>query len=378
MPFLFNPLTGEFNISAASGGGGGGPISVESVTITGDAGLATLTSSNGTAPSNDGVDLLVKAGNGIGNNRSGGDLTIRTGNKGSGMGQPGSISFQISSTGTKGWDIDTSGSFIARADGVQTIGKQDDNRPQYIFVTNKITVGPQEKETYVGTGVEDFLGTDGTQISLVSINTNAEAGPRFAAQRVRGLNFENVNPVDTGDYLGVFQADGCISTSYNLQPGPKMRMEATETWSESSLGSKIVFSTLANASISSSDALTIDQDGSTIAHGTLQAERNVQIFGAASVAYTRKINVPDFTISDGIGAVILDFNGIQSTAEIVMPAAPFDGQQISFGSGPNGIPDLTLSPNIDQEINSPITSLTEGQTARYMYSEESATWYKIG
>lgn len=100
--------------------------------------------------------------------------------------------------------------------------------------------------------------------------------------------------------------------------------------------------------------------------------------GRISPAYARETSSTTITIGNYVSCQLVDYGSLQASGTITLPAAPVDGQEVSLGSGTNGITALTLQANAGQTLTGAITTLVVGTFARYKYALVSTTWYRIG
>lgn len=117
----------------------------------------------------------------------------------------------------------------------------------------------------------------GTIIQAVGANAAATARieidafggtPVFTARRADGTKAAPTALVNT-DEIGSFNYQGAISTTA-YGPGARMSAFATENWSGTASGSKLVFSTTPNTTQTLTDALTINQDQSVTVVGAVK------------------------------------------------------------------------------------------------------------
>jgi hypothetical protein len=67
-----------------------------------------------------------------------------------------------------------------------------------------------------------------------------------------------------------------------------------------------------------------------------------------------------------------------ATYTLVLPTAPLDGQPLYIGASASTIITLlTLSVTGSQTIDNALTTITQGNGAKYIYHAASTTWYKV-
>lgn len=112
-----------------------------------------------------------------------------------------------------------------------------------------------------------FSASAGTTIRTVGPNTtnnrvlnDAIGGiPIFTARRTNGT-IAAPTAIVSGNEIGSYNYHG-LNTTATYTSGARVSGYATENWSVSAAGGKIVFSTVPNTTLVMTDALTIDQDG---------------------------------------------------------------------------------------------------------------------
>ena len=85
----------------------------------------------------------------------------------------------------------------------------------------------------------------------------------------------------------------------------------------------------------------------------------------------------DITINNNVDHHILEPAATLTSGTLTMPSKPSDRQVISFSST-QAITALTLLPNAGQTMPNPITTLSAGGFAYYMYRAANTRWYRVG
>ena len=160
-----------------------------------------------------------------------------------------------------------------------------------------------------------LAGSDfGVAASRAFSNTAGSAGA-FLLYRARGTVAEPT-AVASGDNLGSFGARGRTDTGWPTALSPRFGFWATEAWTSTANGNKIIFSTTPNGSITRADQLTIDQDGAIIATRRFVSGVNTVTYSAtptfdASLGNTQKItltgNVTSSTLSNATAGQSINF-----------------------------------------------------------------------
>jgi hypothetical protein len=83
-----------------------------------------------------------------------------------------------------------------------------------------------------------------------------------------------------------------------------------------------------------------------------------------------------YTVPAGVCGTVFTPAGTLSTGTITMPATPADGMTVNLSSS-QAITTLTLNANTGQSILNPITTLSTGGSAAYLYRLSNTTWYRV-
>lgn len=124
------------------------------------------------------------------------------------------------------------------------------------------------------TGTTGPTPLTGTVLQVVGANTttarielDAFAGPAiFTARRMNGTKAA-VTSILSADQLGSFNFNGASTAALTYGPASRMTSFATENWSSSAGGTKVVVSTTPNTTQTLTDVATFDQDGSLLVTG---------------------------------------------------------------------------------------------------------------
>lgn len=223
--------------------------------------------------------------------------------------------------------------------------------------------------------------------------------------RLRRANITSAaaSAIQSGDVLGTFDVLGYGASAYSASARAQIRMVATQTWTATAHGTKIVFATTANGSTTLTDALTLDQDnsasfaGAVSVAGAFTAGGSLSVTGAftAGGSFTQAAS----EIHTGIGYTAITATGQTVTLAATTPyhiaqlSAAYAAMTISFPSSPvNGqtqlvsinatgvaagssaVTTLTLSNGTFSHAH---TAATAGQVLSYIYRAANTTWYRI-
>jgi hypothetical protein len=210
----------------------------------------------------------------------------------------GNASWQAPSAGTPAWNIGGNAGTLA-SDFIGTTDAQ--NFRIYTNNTEKMVV---TQFGTVGIGVSNPLGdlhvaanTNSIFINQVASNTsNVQSG--MLMTRSRGT-IASPTALQNGDSFGEIGFMGHDGTAFG-QPNAGMRAEATQNFSPTGYGTKLLFSTTPNGDVDSYDRLVIDNNGNvgigtTTPNNTLHVNGTFQLQNAsAAVGYV-------LTATDALG-----------------------------------------------------------------------------
>lgn len=177
---------------------------------------------------------------------NGGSLQIAGGNNGATGGRGGQIDFNSATWGS------APGTIVFRA-GIAADG----------------SISPEVGRWYangffgVGTGVEGAAtiharAPSGTRCRVLSESVGDSAG--FTGRRVNGT-YAAPTSVTTGDIIAFFNAHASTGGAGNYAVGATIQVLATQTWSPTASGSSLSFTTVANNTLTTTQALYLDHNG---------------------------------------------------------------------------------------------------------------------
>jgi hypothetical protein len=82
------------------------------------------------------------------------------------------------------------------------------------------------------------------------------------------------------------------------------------------------------------------------------------------------------TIAAGITTLLLNPAGALATGAVTMPAAPYDGQEVTVASS-QAVSALTVNANAGQTINGAPTAIAANASFRYKYNLSLTTWFRL-
>jgi hypothetical protein len=160
-----------------------------------------------------------------------------------------------------------------------------------------------------------FGGSGAGVFASRGFSDTAGTASAFVFYRARGTA-TGPTAAQAGDALGMVSARAYNGSEFPSTVSPRMIFLATENQTPTAQGSKIIFSTTPNGSVTRADRLTIDQDGAIIAARRFVAGVNSVTFSAtptfdASLGNTQKItltgNVTSSTLSNATAGQALYF-----------------------------------------------------------------------
>ncbi|UOF79274.1 hypothetical protein [Caudoviricetes sp.] len=251
--------------------------------------------------------------------------------------------------------------------------------------TTAVTSPPAADAGYVfrlignGTSANQFLELDGF------------GGIPGVRLRRANITSAAASAVASGDVLGTFDVLGFGATTYSASARAQIRMVATQTWTATAHGSKIVFATTPNGSTTLTDAFTVDQDQSVSFAGAVSVTGAFTAGGAftsaaqeihTGIGYTAiTATAQTVTLAATTPYHIVQQSAAYAAMTITFPSSPVNGQTqvVSINAtgvtaGSSAVTTLTLS---NGTFSHPHTTATAGQVLAYIYRAASTTWYRI-
>jgi hypothetical protein len=205
--------------------------------------------------------------------------------------------------------------------------------------------------------------------------------------RLRRANITSAaaSAIQSGDVIGTFDVLGYGASAYSSAARAQIRMMATQAWTATAHGTKIVFATTPNGSTTLTDALTIDQDNSasfvgavTIAGSFTHAATEIHTgIGFTSITATGQT----VTLAATTPYHIAQLSAAYAAMTVSFPSSPVNGQTqylsinaTGVGAGSSAVTTLTLSNGTFSHAH---TSATAGQVLAYIYRTANTTWYRI-
>lgn len=156
-------------------------------------------------------------------------------------------------------------------------------------------------DLYVGASINQ---TAASTNSFLAVNTSASSSSQGAL--IRAASNDGA-AMASGDRLGVFALSGARDASSTINNSIGIAGYATEAWSGTACGAKLVFQTVPNGTTGRVDRVTIDQDGTTIFDGGVRfnsgntAGAGTALLGSNSPAITNTAPYTWLTaiVSDG-------------------------------------------------------------------------------
>jgi hypothetical protein len=211
--------------------------------------------------------------------------------------------------------------------------------------------------------------------------------------RLRRANITSAaaSAVASGDVLGTVDVLGFGATAYSAGPRAQIRMVATQTWTATAHGTKIVFATTANGSTTLTDALTLDQDNSASFAGAMSVSGAFTAGGSFTQAAQEIHTGIGYTAITATGQTvtlaattpyhIAQLSAAYAAMTIAFPSSPVNGQTqlisinaTGVAAGASAVTTLTFS---NGTFSHPHTAATAGQVLQYIYRAANTTWYRI-
>jgi hypothetical protein len=211
--------------------------------------------------------------------------------------------------------------------------------------------------------------------------------------RLRRANITGAaaSAIGSGDVIGTFDVLGYGATAYSAGPRAQIRMVATQAWTATAHGTKIVFATTPNGSTTLTDAFTVEQDKSVAFAGDMSVTGAFSAGGSFTQAAQEIHTGIGFTSITATGQTvtlsattpyhIAQLSAAYAAMTITFPSTPVNGQTqfISINAtgvtaGSSAVTTLTLSNGTFSHAH---TSATAGQVLGYIYRSANTTWYRI-
>lgn len=211
--------------------------------------------------------------------------------------------------------------------------------------------------------------------------------------RLRRANITSAaaSAVQSGEVIGTFDVLGYGASAYSASARAQIRAVATQTWTATAHGTKIVFGTTANGTTTLTDALTLDQDNSAAFTGAVSVAGAFTSGGAFTIAAQEIRTGIGYTAITATGQTITlaaatpfhiaQLSAAYAAMTISFPSAPVNGQTqyisinaTGVAAGGGAVTTLTLS---NGTFSHPHTTATAGQVLGYLYRAANTTWYRI-
>lgn len=170
--------------------------------------------------------------------------------------------------------------------------------------------------------------------------------------------------IQNNDVISTWDVYGFGATGMSSGARAQIRVVATQTWTDTAQGSKIILATTANGGTTLTDRLAIDQDGTVAIAGPVRF---------SGINYVTTATGGTITLASATPVCIHEISGVQSTMTVNLPSSPGDGQ-IQKILSVNGITTVTwgngtVVGTVGLSANAPV-ELT--------YRASNSRWYRTG
>lgn len=188
----------------------------------------------------------------------------------------------------------------------------------------------------------------------------------------------------SGETLSTWDAYGYGATGVSGGARAQMRVVATENWTDSAHGTKIVMATTANGGTTLTDRVTVDQDGTVAVvgaatvGGTLTTSGAMNIAGAIRNTGIQRVTTASAGTINLAAATPICIHEIAAAANgmtINFPSAPADGQRQMVVSVA-GISTTAITWGNGTNVGAP-TALTANVAVEFIYVASQTKWYRI-
>ena len=235
-----------------------------------------------------------------------------------------------------------------------------------------VTTPPTAPTGYVA----QFIGASANSNQFVLMDGYAGI-PGFRTRRAN-VTASAASAVQSGEVISTWDGLAYGATAFSAGARAQIRYVATQNWTDSAHGTRIIFATTPNNSTTLTDRLTIDQDGSITASSTFTTSG--PSVAAADVRFTgiqySTATSGSVTLSATTPILIHEPGTTISTLTITFPNSPVDGQTqtINFVSQVNT---LTWTPSSGTTIAVAPGSPLANTIFRFIYRAASTKWYRI-
>jgi hypothetical protein len=207
--------------------------------------------------------------------------------------------------------------------------------------------------------IERLIGLDADTYQMGVI----DAFGGIPALRLRRANGTGASPtaVASGNSIGEVEASGWYVTGGPAYPSTfagSMRFEATENWSSTAQGTRVVFKTTPNTTAAAADAVWIEQNKSLLAGGAIGNQTGVGAGGTVTQATNRTTGV---TLNTVTGEIVVISATYSTTAQFLVTN--------SF-VGANDV--VVICQKTGSNLYFPIASVTSGGGSFSVYSSTAA------
>ena len=180
-------------------------------------------------------------------------------------------------------------------------------------------------------------------LSLYQASSFGANTPAFIGRRANGT-YASPTGLINGDLMAVFGGVGYMATGYSATTRADMQVEATETWTDSANGSRLIFATTPNGSVTKTKRWTFEPSGNLIpfTNGTgALGDSTHQIAGASFTNCTSSAS-PAVCGANVVGAVAM---AAAATTLVVNTTAVTAKSRIIVGMDSSLSTDLSVTCN---------------------------------
>lgn len=238
--------------------------------------------------------------------------------------------------------------------------------------------------------VVQFIGASANANQFVLMD-GYDGIPGFRTRRAN-VTASAASAVLNGQTLSTWDAYGYGATGFSSTARCQIKVVATQNWTDTAQGSKVVIATTANDGTTLTDRMTVDQDGvvamtaGATVGGTLTSSTALNIAGAMRNTGIQRVTTAGggtINLSAATPICIHEVAGAANGMTINFPSAPADGQRQLIMSV-NGITTTSITWGNGTHVGAPTALLAmtgsasnAGSVVEFIYVASQTKWYRI-
>lgn len=211
---------------------------------------------------------------------------------------------------------------------------------ELLDVRGKMRLGDDSQNNYPGDSPVLYFSTATT--SVVANFTATSAGGNGAQLTLRADGLGTANKMVSGNWLGVFALRGKDDSGFASSSSARLIGVATETWSSTAHGAKLLLQVTPNGTTSAQDAVTIEQNKWVLVGASGTPSAPLQVAGLFHAQNSTQVFNVRYYGAKGDGAVIVDGEMTVGSAHLLSASNPFTSADVGKvvavdGAGASGV-----------------------------------------